>query len=194
MLLASVTNREPPGVPLVVYCYAVKHGMKVQIVNPYRVSHLQRYGVTESGNVTSVYLHLRYDLRKESPALYFERLNLTHVVKNTDCLIFTSTFMNCLTLQVKVLHSLETSDCSPSNTPLYTEDFSHQWADRVNLTSKAFDSLILWSRWIFQWTECFISVMIETALLYRSNSYLYLLYLLLSTYYSIITTTPRLNN
>jgi hypothetical protein len=28
--------------------------MKVQIVTPYRVSHLQRYGVTERGNVTSV--------------------------------------------------------------------------------------------------------------------------------------------
>jgi hypothetical protein len=29
--------------------------MKVQIVTPYRVSHLQRYGVTGRGNVTSVY-------------------------------------------------------------------------------------------------------------------------------------------
>jgi hypothetical protein len=29
--------------------------MKVQIVTPYRVSHLQRYGVTLRGNVTSVY-------------------------------------------------------------------------------------------------------------------------------------------
>jgi hypothetical protein len=29
--------------------------MKVQIVTPYRVSHLQRYGVTVRGNVTSVY-------------------------------------------------------------------------------------------------------------------------------------------
>jgi hypothetical protein len=28
--------------------------MKVQIVNPFRVSHLQRYGVTVRGNVTSV--------------------------------------------------------------------------------------------------------------------------------------------
>jgi hypothetical protein len=28
--------------------------MNVQIVTPYRVSHLQRYGVTVSGNVTSV--------------------------------------------------------------------------------------------------------------------------------------------
>jgi hypothetical protein len=29
--------------------------MKVQIVTPYRVSHLQRYDVTVRGNVTSVY-------------------------------------------------------------------------------------------------------------------------------------------
>jgi hypothetical protein len=29
--------------------------MKVQIVTQYRVSHLQRYGVTVRGNVTSVY-------------------------------------------------------------------------------------------------------------------------------------------
>jgi hypothetical protein len=28
---------------------------EVQIVTPYRVSHLQRYGVTARGNVTSVY-------------------------------------------------------------------------------------------------------------------------------------------
>jgi hypothetical protein len=29
--------------------------MKVEIVTPYRVCHLQRYGVTVRGNVTSVY-------------------------------------------------------------------------------------------------------------------------------------------
>jgi len=29
--------------------------MKVQLVTPYRVGHLQRYGVTVRGNVTSVY-------------------------------------------------------------------------------------------------------------------------------------------
>jgi len=32
--------------------------MKVQLVTPYRVSHLQRYGVTVRGNVTSVDLPL----------------------------------------------------------------------------------------------------------------------------------------
>jgi hypothetical protein len=55
MLLAPVTNWEPHGVKLAGYCYAMRHGMKVQIVTPYRVSHLQRYGVTVRGNVTSVY-------------------------------------------------------------------------------------------------------------------------------------------
>jgi hypothetical protein len=38
-----VTNREPRGVTLAGYGYAVSHGMKVQLVTPYRVSHLQRY-------------------------------------------------------------------------------------------------------------------------------------------------------
>jgi hypothetical protein len=48
-------NLEPHGATLAGYCYAVRHGMKVQLVTPYRVSHLQRYGVTARGNVTSVY-------------------------------------------------------------------------------------------------------------------------------------------
>ena len=52
---APVTNWEPRGVTLAGYCYAVRHGMKVQLVIPYRVSHLQRYGVTVRGNVGSVY-------------------------------------------------------------------------------------------------------------------------------------------
>jgi hypothetical protein len=55
MLLAPVTNWEPHGVTLAGYCYPMRHGMKVQIVTPYRVSQLQRYGVTVHGNVTSVY-------------------------------------------------------------------------------------------------------------------------------------------
>ena len=37
-----VTNWEPHCVTLAGYCYAVRHGMKVQLVTPYRVSHLQR--------------------------------------------------------------------------------------------------------------------------------------------------------
>jgi len=53
--LAPVTNREPQFVTLAGYCYAVRHGMKVQLVTPYRISHLQRYGVTVRGNVASVY-------------------------------------------------------------------------------------------------------------------------------------------
>jgi hypothetical protein len=52
---APATNREPPGVTLAEYSYAKRQGMKVQIVTSYRVSHLQRYGVSERGNVTSVY-------------------------------------------------------------------------------------------------------------------------------------------
>jgi hypothetical protein len=54
MLLALVTNWEPHGVTLAGYRYAMRHGMRVQIVTPYRVSNLQRYGVTVRGDVTSV--------------------------------------------------------------------------------------------------------------------------------------------
>jgi hypothetical protein len=50
-----VTNWEPQCVMLAGYCYVVRHGKKVQLVTTYRVSHLQRYGVTVRGNVTSVY-------------------------------------------------------------------------------------------------------------------------------------------
>jgi hypothetical protein len=32
----------------------LRRGMRVQLVTPYRVGHLQRYGVTVRGNVTSV--------------------------------------------------------------------------------------------------------------------------------------------
>jgi hypothetical protein len=52
---APVTKWEPQRVTLAGYCYALRHGMKVQLVTPYRVSHLQRYGVTVRGSVTSVY-------------------------------------------------------------------------------------------------------------------------------------------
>jgi hypothetical protein len=37
---APVTNWEPHVVTLAGYCYAVRHGMKVQLVTPYLVSHL----------------------------------------------------------------------------------------------------------------------------------------------------------
>jgi hypothetical protein len=57
MLLAPVTNWEHDGVTLAGYCYAMRHGMKVQIVTPFRVSLLQRYGTMVHGNVTSVYPH-----------------------------------------------------------------------------------------------------------------------------------------
>ena len=52
---APATNWEPHCVTLAGYCYAVRHGIKVQLVTPYRVSHLQPYGVTVRCNVTSVY-------------------------------------------------------------------------------------------------------------------------------------------
>jgi hypothetical protein len=42
-----------PWCMLAGYCYATRHGMKVQNVTPFRVSHLQCYGVTARGNVTS---------------------------------------------------------------------------------------------------------------------------------------------
>ena len=52
---APVTNWESHGVTLAGYRYAVRHWMQVQLVTPYHVSHLQRYGGTVRGNVTSVY-------------------------------------------------------------------------------------------------------------------------------------------
>jgi hypothetical protein len=63
MLLAPVTKWEPHGVTLTGYCYGMRHGMKVQIGTPFRVSYLERYGVTVRGNVTSVYSPL--DVRKK---------------------------------------------------------------------------------------------------------------------------------
>jgi hypothetical protein len=54
VIWAPVTNWEPHCVTLAGYCYAVRHGIKVQLVTPYRVSHLQHYGITGHGNVTSV--------------------------------------------------------------------------------------------------------------------------------------------
>jgi hypothetical protein len=50
---APVTNWEPHCVTLAGYGYAVWHGMKVQLVSPFRVRHLQHYGFTVRGNVTS---------------------------------------------------------------------------------------------------------------------------------------------
>jgi hypothetical protein len=58
ILLAPLPNLEPHGATLAGF----RHGMKVEIVTPNRVSHLQRYGVTVRGNVTSV-THLISALR-----------------------------------------------------------------------------------------------------------------------------------
>ena len=43
---SPVTNWEPRGVTLAGYSYAVRHGMEVQLVTPYRVTHWQWYSVT----------------------------------------------------------------------------------------------------------------------------------------------------
>ena len=52
---APMTNWEPHSATLAGYCYAVRHGMEVQLVIPYHVSHLERYSVAVCGNVTSLY-------------------------------------------------------------------------------------------------------------------------------------------
>jgi hypothetical protein len=41
---ASVTHWEPHCVTLAGYCYAVRQGMEVQLVTPYRASHLESNG------------------------------------------------------------------------------------------------------------------------------------------------------
>jgi len=51
---APVTNWEAQCVTLA-GSHAVRHGMTVQLVTPYRGFYLQRYGVTARDNVTSVY-------------------------------------------------------------------------------------------------------------------------------------------
>jgi hypothetical protein len=56
-----VTNWESQCATLAGYCHAVKHGMKVQLVTPYHVSHLQRYGFTVRGNVTLIFLRVSTD-------------------------------------------------------------------------------------------------------------------------------------
>jgi len=58
---APVANWEPQGITLAGYCYAMRHGAKVQLVIPYRVSHLQRYVLTVRANVRSVYQPLAMD-------------------------------------------------------------------------------------------------------------------------------------
>jgi hypothetical protein len=77
MLLAPVTNWEPYDVNLAGYCYAMWHGMKVQIVIPYRVSHLQRY-VVSLRVVTSVYPPLSYKTSALPLPVFFRKVNLTN--------------------------------------------------------------------------------------------------------------------
>ena len=59
-----VTNWEPHGVMLGRCCYTVRHGMQVQLITLYCVSHLQCYDITVRGNVTSVYVALEVSVRK----------------------------------------------------------------------------------------------------------------------------------
>ena len=52
---AAVTDWEPHCVTLAGYSYAVRHGLKVQLVTPYLVSHWQHYGVRPGiTNLTSL--------------------------------------------------------------------------------------------------------------------------------------------
>ena len=86
---APVTNWERQCVTLAGYCYVVRHGMKVQLVTPYRVSLLQRYGVTVRGNVTSVYppLHVKWSCYRSCPwACVLHVTPFRHCVpQNADC-------------------------------------------------------------------------------------------------------------
>jgi len=65
---APVANRKYRGVTLAGY-YALRYGMKVQLVTPQRIIHLQGYEVTLRCNVTSVSPYLfnmysKYILRR----------------------------------------------------------------------------------------------------------------------------------
>jgi hypothetical protein len=57
ILLAPVTNWAPHGVTLTGHCYAMRHGMKVQIVTLYHVSHLQRSAL-QYAETLQVCIHL----------------------------------------------------------------------------------------------------------------------------------------
>ena len=54
-----VTNWEPQGVRLAGHGQAVRHGMEVQLVNAYRVSHLQRDSVLHYAVTLQVWTHLK---------------------------------------------------------------------------------------------------------------------------------------
>jgi hypothetical protein len=89
MLLAPVTNWEPHDVTLSEYCYGMRHGVKVQIVTLYRVSHLNvtalRYAVTLQcvptftvrGNATSMYPPIRYAVTLQCVPTFTVRGNVT---------------------------------------------------------------------------------------------------------------------
>jgi len=69
------TNWEPHGITLAGYFYAVRHGVIVQLVTIYRVSHLQRYSVMVHSNITSVDPPLAYSRSLKFPVLVWNTLH-----------------------------------------------------------------------------------------------------------------------
>jgi hypothetical protein len=65
------------------YGYTMRHGMKVQIVTLFGVSHLQHYIVTEDGNITSVYPPLVFIHVIMSVALALQMYSHTRIRKRT---------------------------------------------------------------------------------------------------------------
>jgi hypothetical protein len=103
---APVTNWEPHGVTLAGYGYAVRHGMKVQLVTLCRVSHLQCYGVAVGGNVTSLptLSKTRVSNRKKNTRsltvwcrLLLEKLTGLQVIKKFTTFYGTGRFITALT-------------------------------------------------------------------------------------------------
>ena len=71
IIRASVTNWDLQCLTLAEYCYAVRQGMKVQLVTPYRVSLWQRYGATVRGNKCVPNLRHRH-LHKGRPTVSYK--------------------------------------------------------------------------------------------------------------------------
>ena len=64
---APVTNWAPQCVTLAGYCYAMRHGMKVQLVSTYHISHVNK-GLTRCNSI-----HLF-----TATSLYMFRVSRTH--------------------------------------------------------------------------------------------------------------------
>jgi hypothetical protein len=115
VLLAPVANWEPHGVTLAGCCYVMRHGMKVQIVTPYRVSQLQRYGITARGNVTSVY-----------PALIFTTEHEITIKKKQ------SVFMRCKCYFASVFYTAQANNkfCGISHLFTWYRPYQEEWDGR----------------------------------------------------------------